>query len=282
MINDSAKRTFKKSLITLALPATFTMMAACAGDGVEITSMKKGEFSDISATTEAPMATRSSSSDGSANPLNTSTESGETQATTGFEETGVALHEKTERVVVEVAESTEETKINSEPPFDASPETAVAGFAPLIDNNKEDKQPVIESVETNINIAVNEVEAIAYPQYRVVKFKFNSAEISSSDMDKLTEHALYLNRTPKAILTVSGHADSQGDSLYNQVLSEQRAQQVADLLIQMGVRPEQVKTQAFGDDQPLDKLVAYKDNRRVELTYEEPALLSSRTKNRTK
>ncbi len=280
MINDSAKRIFKKSLITLALPATFTVMAACAGDGVEITSMKKEGFSDSSATTEAPMAAHSSSLDGSAHLLNTSNESSETKSTTGFEETGVALHEKTERVVVEVAKSMEETKINSATDFDASPE--VTDFVHLIENNKEDKQPVIERVETSVNIAVNEVEAIAYPQYRVVKFKFNSAEISSSDMDKLTEHALYLSRTPKAILTVSGHADSQGDSLYNQVLSEQRAQQVADLLIQMGVRPEQVKTQAFGDDQPLDKLMAYKDNRRVELAYEEPALLSSRTKSRTK
>lgn len=281
MINDSAKCTFKKSLIALALPTTLTIMVGCAGDGVEITSMKKGEFSDISATVEAPMATLSSSPDEPVDLLNAPNESKEIQSTTGFEETSIALHKKTERIVVEATESTEETKINSEPPFDALPE--VADFAHFIENNKEeDKQPVIESVGTNANIIVNEVEAIAYPQYRMVKFKFNSAEISSSDMDKLTEHALYLSRTPKAILTVSGHADSQGDSLYNQMLSEQRAQQVADLLIQMGVRPEQVKTQAFGDDQPRDKFVAYKDNRRVELTYEEPALLSSRTKNRTK
>jgi len=262
---------FKKSLMIVALPAALVMVG-CASNALE-TAAHNDDTSDA---IDAPMVSLSFSPD-KVEPR-TQENKVEAQSTMPTEEEVVVLNDEVEiaKAPTPMAiESIEEANTSSETTLDTSP--AVTDFAYLIEKNK-DKQVVIENVEPEVSTIENEVEAIAYPQHRVIKFKFNSTEISASDMDKLTEHASYLRQTPKAILIVSGHADSQGNVLYNQALSEQRAQQVADLLIYMDINPEQIKIQAFGDEQPTGAVTAYKENRRVELSYEEPTLLSSRKK----
>ncbi|VAW83801.1 hypothetical protein MNBD_GAMMA16-1306 [hydrothermal vent metagenome] len=271
MMNDNTK--FKKNLLAVSLPAALLVIAGCASNGLEeTTAAHKDKTSDTSVSIDTPMVALSFSPSTSEPKIQENTI--ETESTTSSEEVFVRLSDEVE--ITEVAiKSIEETKTSSETTPDASP--AVTDFAFLIEN-KEDKPVAIENAELDESDTVEVVEAIAYPQHRVVQFKFDSAEISASDMDKLTEHAFYLRQTPKAILVVSGHADSQGHLLYNQELSEKRAQQVADLLIYMGINPEQIKTQAFGAEQPTGTVTAYKENRRVELSYEEPTLLSSRKK----
>jgi len=269
MTNDNTK--FKKSLIAVALPAALLAIAGCASNGLETTAVHKEKASDISVSIEAPMVARSFSPDTPEPNIQENTI--ETESIISSE----AVHDRLsdEVKITEMAtESIEETKASSETTLDTSP---VTDFAFLIEND-EDKPASIENDELDKGHAMNVAKAITYPQHRVVKFKFDSAEISASDMDKLTEHAFYLRQTPKAILIISGHADSQGNLLYNQALSEKRAQQVAELLTYMGVDSEQIKTQAFGVEQPTGAVTAYKENRRVELSYEEPTLLSSRKK----
>lgn len=266
MINNNTK--FKKGLIAVAFPAAL-VITGCASSGVETTAVHE---KDTSNSIGAPMVALSFSSD-TVEPSLQENEI-ETQAIIPSEEVIVVLNDEAEIAEASI-ESIEETETSSEITSDTLP--VVTDFAYLIESN-EDKRAIIESAELDSSRAETEVGAIAYPQHRVITFKFDSAEIGASDMDTLTEHAFYLKQTPQAILIVSGHADSQGNLLYNQVLSEQRAQQVADLLVHMGINPEQIKTQAFGDEQPTGAVTAYKENRRVELSYEEPTLLSSRKK----
>ncbi len=269
MIDKNTK--FKKSLMAIALPVALVMAGCASSNGLE-TAAHKEDASDV---IDAPMASLSFSPDEVEPSVQENKTEVEIQPITPSEEVVVVLNDEVEVAKAPIPEPIEEINTSGEATLDTSAE--VTDFAYLIENN-DSKQEAMESVELDASKTESEVVAIAYPQHRVIKFKFDSKEVSAADMDKLTEHASYLRQTPKAILIVSGHADSQGNLLYNQSLSEQRAKQVADLLIYMGINPEQIKTQAFGDEQPTGVATAYKENRRVELSYEEPTLLSSRKK----
>ena len=48
-----------------------------------------------------------------------------------------------------------------------------------------------------------------------------------------------------------GHTDASGDADYNQVLSVQRAQAVADFLVAHGLPSDRLRVQGFGADYPL-------------------------------
>ncbi len=52
-------------------------------------------------------------------------------------------------------------------------------------------------------------------------------------------------------LVISGHADQRGPAPYNQELSRERAQKVADHLVQLGVPGDLIDTRAYGERQPL-------------------------------
>ena len=68
---------------------------------------------------------------------------------------------------------------------------------------------------------------------------------------------------------VAGHADYVGPRLYNQALSERRAQKVANLLAARGIDPNRLVVRGFGEDAPLDmgkNRTARAKNRRVTVT----------------
>jgi hypothetical protein len=62
----------------------------------------------------------------------------------------------------------------------------------------------------------------------------------------------YLEYDPEARLSVDAHADERGPHVYNQRLSELRAQSVKDLLISLGIASEKIDVTANGKEKPLD------------------------------
>jgi OmpA-OmpF porin, OOP family len=69
-------------------------------------------------------------------------------------------------------------------------------------------------------------------------------------------------------ILLSGHADREGATNYNQQLSEQRATVVRDQLIKVGIDQKYIRTVAFGETQPLIEThdgVPMRKNRRVEI-----------------
>ena len=89
---------------------------------------------------------------------------------------------------------------------------------------------------------------------------------SFSSLDKLVE---VLNADSSFQLHIVGHTDDVGKELDNQMLSQNRAQAVANFLIERGIAEERLKIEAFGETQPLvpnDSPENRAINRRVELT----------------
>jgi OOP family OmpA-OmpF porin len=66
----------------------------------------------------------------------------------------------------------------------------------------------------------------------------------------------------------AGHADFFGPGLYNQALSEARAQTVLDALVTAGVDGQRLSTRGFSESMPADTektIAARQKKRRVEI-----------------
>lgn len=106
-------------------------------------------------------------------------------------------------------------------------------------------------------------------------FEFDRAELTEAGRSVLDA---WLVRTPKGIpARVTGHADRLGSSAYNLTLSRRRAESVARYLTDKGMRPNDIRLAAKGENVPVvtcrgGPTPATKDclapNRRVEIDPE--------------
>jgi OOP family OmpA-OmpF porin len=67
-------------------------------------------------------------------------------------------------------------------------------------------------------------------------------------LDRLVETAL---RCPAASIEIAGHTDADGEDGFNQMLSEKRAQAVADYLVKAGLPASQFTATGYGSTQPV-------------------------------
>jgi len=154
--------------------------------------------------------------------------------------------------------------------------TAVGTY---MDNQKQDLEKVLGSER---NSGAIEIEKLNGNILRVTMtdqtaFDFDSARIKpgfNSTMDKVSN---VVNRYGKTFLTVVGHTDSVGAANYNQRLSEQRAQAVAQYFASKGVIPERLAAEGKGESAPRASNATpdgRRLNRRVEV-YIEPIVAES-------
>lgn len=101
-----------------------------------------------------------------------------------------------------------------------------------------------------------------------ILFDHNSAGLRSTSRETLNELAQNFAQYPDNVIIVEGHTDSTGADKYNQTLSEQRAANVADYLIDRGVRAGNITVYGFGESRPKstnDTAEGRQLNRRVEI-----------------
>ena len=104
---------------------------------------------------------------------------------------------------------------------------------------------------------------------KTVVFDQQSAVLRSEASLELDNLIKYLKTYETKKIHIAGYTDYLGDSLDNQILSEQRARTVADYLIKGGVDGKRIYSQGFGGRFPLvvsNNLNDRKGNRRVEFT----------------
>lgn len=82
----------------------------------------------------------------------------------------------------------------------------------------------------------------------VIWFDVNSAEPKLRPADILDQIAAVLIANPDQRVIVSGHASSEGNARKNRILSEKRAQVVADMLMEKGVPANQLTVEAHSSD----------------------------------
>ncbi len=107
-----------------------------------------------------------------------------------------------------------------------------------------------------------------------VQFELNSSIISSSFDSEIANAAAFLKENPGVTAVVEGHTDTSGTPEYNQWLSDRRAANVRNMLVEEhGINAEQVTAVGFGQDRPVgdnETLAGRKSNRRVELVLSAP------------
>lgn len=102
-----------------------------------------------------------------------------------------------------------------------------------------------------------------------IQFKPNSAELLESEKEKIMTIAKIIENFSNDLL-ISGHTARSGTEESCQILSKERADSVADYLIQIGVRDKyHLMTQGFGSKVPIatnKTKEGMEKNRRVEIT----------------
>ncbi|HLU67412.1 MAG TPA: OmpA family protein [Kofleriaceae bacterium] len=96
-----------------------------------------------------------------------------------------------------------------------------------------------------------------------VFFANASARLSGNTRSKLRASARWLNQNPDKTVTIEGHANTVGDPVANQALSEMRAQAVKDFLVEQGVDESRITVQAYGSERPEYEPGTSGRNRRV-------------------
>jgi outer membrane protein OmpA-like peptidoglycan-associated protein len=103
----------------------------------------------------------------------------------------------------------------------------------------------------------------------VIYFAVGSATIDADGQRELKWFVDKMQPYPQAIIEVNGFADSTGGTAENELLSQQRASNVAGFLSSQGIDASRIVAQGFGENYAAASNVTTKgrrNNRRVEVT----------------
>lgn len=102
-----------------------------------------------------------------------------------------------------------------------------------------------------------------------ITFPTNGSDVRAEFYGVLNSVAKTMKDYDRTTIDVVGHTDDVGSDVYNQALSERRAQSVAAYINNQGVNPVRVVAIGRGESQPIDSNATEDGrarNRRVELT----------------
>jgi outer membrane protein OmpA-like peptidoglycan-associated protein len=101
-----------------------------------------------------------------------------------------------------------------------------------------------------------------------ITFDIDRYDVRAGFYDTLEDIALVLREYHQTQINIYGHTDATGGAEYNQVLSERRAQAVADFLVSNGISTQRIASFGYGEQYPIannDSAAGREQNRRVEL-----------------
>lgn len=99
-------------------------------------------------------------------------------------------------------------------------------------------------------------------------FDYDSYQLREATRENLQEMAGVLQDYEDTEILIEGHTDATGPEEYNQRLSQQRANSVADYLRTLGVEDDRLTTVGYGEQQPVktnETAAGRQENRRVEV-----------------
>jgi len=112
-------------------------------------------------------------------------------------------------------------------------------------------------------------------------FDFDSDHLRSETRDNLQEMPDILDQYEDTELLIEGHTDAVGSETYNQALSRDRAQSVAQYMSDRGIDRSRMVIKGYGEQQPVadnDTERGRQKNRRVEIAIYADEDLKDRAK----
>ncbi len=101
------------------------------------------------------------------------------------------------------------------------------------------------------NIALIPIQQNASVVLNNLFFDLNKYELKPQSETELKEVVDFLNQNPELKIEIGGHTDNLGTEIYNQQLSERRADSVADFLKKHQISPLRIVTKGYGSKSPL-------------------------------
>jgi outer membrane protein OmpA-like peptidoglycan-associated protein len=101
-----------------------------------------------------------------------------------------------------------------------------------------------------------------------VLFAVNSYKLKAELYPKLDSIVMFLENNPSTRIEISGHTDSTGKEPHNLRLSENRADAVAEYVVDKGIETSRVTFNGYGSSRPIagnDTEQGRRKNRRVEI-----------------
>jgi peptidoglycan-associated lipoprotein len=127
---------------------------------------------------------------------------------------------------------------------------------------------ISQTSQADASIASKTAEDDLPPLSLLTYFDFDSARLSAETTVALDSAVNLLERSPSALVVISGHADERGTREYNLALGHLRASAVADYMVAKGVDGSRIKKVSYGKEKPLLKgsnEEVWSKNRRVEI-----------------
>lgn len=157
----------------------------------------------------------------------------------------------------------------AEPSEQPAAETATTAQEPAATDTVEEPAMIVLTGPMAKHVHLNE-EKTEIVGFDPVHFALNKSTLAPKDQQMLGYYAQVLSEHPTQVM-LSGYADGSGSSKYNQRLSTLRVQQVQQYLVNQGVDAKMVKSEAFGEKDPIASNKTPEgraENRRVELVVQ--------------
>ncbi|MGR6655594.1 OmpA family protein [Pseudomonas mosselii] len=103
-----------------------------------------------------------------------------------------------------------------------------------------------------------------------VLFDSGQADLKNSASRTVLKLVQFLQLNPRRVVRIEGYTDSTGAAEENLKLSRDRAQSVADMLVDLGVDEKRIQVEGYGDQYPVEANASERgraQNRRVEIVF---------------
>ena len=126
------------------------------------------------------------------------------------------------------------------------------------------RTPMIDKVDVNgCTIFIGKLVS----KQLVVNFDHNKTEIKPEFNGEIESMANFLTANPDILLIIEGHTSSLGSNQYNQILSQERANEIVNVLISThGIASNRLSAVGYGEEQllnPDNTATAHAENRRT-------------------
>ena len=143
--------------------------------------------------------------------------------------------------------------------------------APVMDNTEQAEplpQPPVTADGKEPSLSEQAAVVAAQPPVKLnIQFASNQTQVQQKFYPEIEKLATYLTQNPDTSVVIEGHTDDTGAASYNQKVSEERANAIADVLVEIfGIPESRVSAIGYGEDKPLfdnDSAEHRQANRRV-------------------
>lgn len=125
------------------------------------------------------------------------------------------------------------------------------GAGAIIGKKMDDQAKKIEEVMPGAEVVRSEEGIqVILDENSEVRFEYNKSSLTASAKDNLNQVIQIFNEYPHTNIFIVGHTDDVGSQAYNQPLSLERAQSVADYLVSNGIANDRIDVEGAGKLEP--------------------------------